>query len=315
MLAQLYRKGWRIGNLLEPMPEALLGLIEEIRYKRQDEWRDRPHPLGRRFTQLELTQEALPTYGNLLAGRSKRLPARRQILDVAEYLECTIVETNDLLIAAQYLPERRELSRSEYDRLHKRASWLSSIIPLPSLVVKPNLEVIYANRSILEINGIPDMNQLSAQELMGVHWYLNPRMPSYPWYNANIAATKANARGIAELLWLVGGPCLHEPYMKAALKDYMQFPDFQAYWQQICTTGLSSDEGESHADALMQTRFLEQPIEEGSVLIPLDQDTNLTLLISIPKSDAARHVYRHVGCEIDNIRLDELIGDLGAYNG
>jgi len=104
----------------------LLSLIEDIRYKRYDEWRDKRHPKGHRFTQLELKQVALPTYGNLLAGNSKRLPARQQLLDVASYLECTIAETNDLMRCAQYLPERRVLSPRARQKLLERAIMLTA---------------------------------------------------------------------------------------------------------------------------------------------------------------------------------------------
>ena len=125
--------------------KSLIGLIEEIRYKRQDEWRDKPHPLGRRFTQLELTQEALPTYGNLLAGRSKRLPARWQILDVAEYLECTIAETNDLLRCAVYATERIELTGYRYQILLEKAKLIARMVPLPSYILRPDLEIVHAS--------------------------------------------------------------------------------------------------------------------------------------------------------------------------
>jgi hypothetical protein len=45
-------------------PDVLRDLLEEIeilRIKRQEEVRDRPHPLLKRFTQQELTDEVCPT--------------------------------------------------------------------------------------------------------------------------------------------------------------------------------------------------------------------------------------------------------------
>ena len=55
----------------------LLGEIETVRLKRQDEYRDQGHPQSKRFTQQELNDEVCPTYKNLLIGRSNRLPVVR----------------------------------------------------------------------------------------------------------------------------------------------------------------------------------------------------------------------------------------------
>ena len=58
----------------------VLGEIEVLRIKRHEEVRDRPHPFLKRFTQKELTDEACPTYKNLLVGRSQRIPSRQTIM-------------------------------------------------------------------------------------------------------------------------------------------------------------------------------------------------------------------------------------------
>src|SRR5260370_15769697 len=87
--------------------------IERLRITRQEEVRDRPPPLLKRFTQQELTDEAYPTYKNLLVGRSHRVPSRESILQIAAYLECSAAERNDLLLAARYLPETLKLAVPE----------------------------------------------------------------------------------------------------------------------------------------------------------------------------------------------------------
>src|SRR5690348_1747562 len=68
---------------------GVLDEIEKLRLKRQEEVRNRPHPRLKRFTQQELTDEACPTYKNLLVGRSHRVPSRETIMQIAQYLECS----------------------------------------------------------------------------------------------------------------------------------------------------------------------------------------------------------------------------------
>src|SRR5450755_3270549 len=84
----------------------LLGAIEAVRLKRQEEYREKCYPQLKRFTQQELNDEACPTYKNWLIGRSNRLPSRSMLMNIADYLECSLSERNDLLLAAQYLPEQ-----------------------------------------------------------------------------------------------------------------------------------------------------------------------------------------------------------------
>src|SRR5260370_13865244 len=84
--------------------------------------KEQPHPQLKRFTQQELTDEACPTYKNLLVGRSLRVPSRETILHIAQYLECTAQERNDLLLAARYLPETLELEGSQLRQALQRRS-------------------------------------------------------------------------------------------------------------------------------------------------------------------------------------------------
>ena len=86
----------------------LLGAIEAVRITRQEDYREKRHPQLKRFTQQELNDEACPTYKNWLIGRSNRLPGRSMLMTIADYLECSLSERNDLLLAAQYLSEQPE---------------------------------------------------------------------------------------------------------------------------------------------------------------------------------------------------------------
>ena len=292
------------------MLKALLGLIEEVRYKRQNEWRDQLHPKGHRFTQLELKQVALPTYGNLLASNSKRLPARQQILDVADYLECTIAETNDLLLCAQYLPERETLTPQAYQNLLNRAKMLTHLIPLPAAVLKPDVEVVYATQSLLDLNSLPPLAKLSREECLGGSWYLNASLPSAAFYNITPSMTHANARAIAEMMWLGGQNHRHESWFKASLQQCSQFPKFEQHWHALASESISLGD-EDYGNCVMQTPFIDTPIQEGTILLPLNHQGDLTLLISIPKDDAALHVYRQLGCQLDDMRWEAVLQDLG----
>src|SRR6266700_7342144 len=82
--------------------QQLLGAIEAVRITRQEEYREKDHPQLKRFTQQELNDEACPTYKNWLIGRSHRLPSRSMLMQIADYLECSLSERNDLLLACKF---------------------------------------------------------------------------------------------------------------------------------------------------------------------------------------------------------------------
>src|SRR5260370_16866555 len=77
--------------------------IERLRITRQEEVRDRPHPLLKRFTQQELTDVSYPTYKNLLVGRSHRVPSRQSILQISSYLHSNPPYLTTFLLPARYL--------------------------------------------------------------------------------------------------------------------------------------------------------------------------------------------------------------------
>src|SRR6266700_7630185 len=82
-----------------------LEAIETVRITHQEDYREQSHPQLKRYTQLELNDEACPTYKNWLIARSHRLPSRSMLVQIADYLECSLSERNDVLLAVQYLPE------------------------------------------------------------------------------------------------------------------------------------------------------------------------------------------------------------------
>ena len=117
--------------------------------------------------------------------------------------------------------------------------------------------------------------------------------------------------GLAALLWQTSEPYRHEPWFQERMKAYLQFKEFRLAWENIRSDHWVEPHVYSQAgDALMQTRFLDDPIQESTLLVPMNRAGDLMLMFSIPKDDAARHIYHLIGCDISNLRLDEMLNDL-----
>ena len=189
----------------------LLDQIESMRYRRREQWRDRPHPEGKRFSQEELTETVCPTYKNLLKGTSLRLPSRPTVLAIAEYLECTIHETNDLLLAAQYLPEVVELRADEEQAALERARNLIHSLPIPALIPTQGLHIDAANTAMLHVNGFSSFDDIPSQKRDAVHWFFDPNLASYRAHARDTTTWQINVRQMLHLYRYINEPFAREP--------------------------------------------------------------------------------------------------------
>lgn len=111
------------------------------------EWRHR-----RRRSQLELALEAGVSARHisfLETGRSN--PSREMVIDLAANLELPLRDRNELLIAAGYAPEYRELAYEDPDLEPVRVAIdqvLAAHDPYPALVVDRHWELVTANRGL-----------------------------------------------------------------------------------------------------------------------------------------------------------------------
>jgi transcriptional regulator with XRE-family HTH domain len=111
------------------------------------EWRRR-----RRCSQLELALEAGVSARHisfLETGRSN--PSREMVIGLAANLEMPLRDRNELLIAAGYAPEYRELAYEDPDLEPVRAAIdevLAAHDPYPALVVDRQWELVTANRGM-----------------------------------------------------------------------------------------------------------------------------------------------------------------------
>lgn len=210
----------------------LVGEIENLRRARQAHWRELPHPEGKRFTQDELEQLAYGSYKNLLVGRTLRLPTRADLLQIAAYLECTIHETNDLLLAAQYLPEQVELPDDQLLAALEQARALIASLPLPAYVVSREWEMVAANQHYHCAYFLPDLATLPADQRTVVHLTFDPTSPLRALGNPDPATRAQNCRRLLRL-FRRPGIWQREPWYRATMESFRVFPEFNALWPTI----------------------------------------------------------------------------------
>lgn len=104
----------------------------------------------------------------------------------------------------------------------------------------------------------------------------------------------------AGLLYLTNSSRLRDPIFQNLVRESRHFPGFSSAWDAVMRQPPSLYE--TGVTMHVQTAFSDQPIEEMLTLIPLSAGLDVSIIVSIPTNDAARHVYPLIGCEIDGVR-------------
>ncbi len=169
--------------------QQLLGAIEAVRHKRQEDYREKCHPQLKRFTQQELNDEACPTYKNWLIGRTNRLPSRSTLMQIADYLECCLSERNDVLLAAQYLPEQPEWEGDALRRALGQAQQTMETLPYPAILITHTFQVQAANEFFLRLFELPPLETLPPYQRTMMHFLLNPDFRARSLINTEAHAT------------------------------------------------------------------------------------------------------------------------------
>ena len=218
-----------------------VGEIESVRRRRQAACRTELHSALKRFTQQELAEEACPTYKNLLMGRSNRLPSRTTILRIAEYLECTLAEQNDLLISAGYLPQAVWMREDLFRRALEQAKTIASHSLLPSLVCGPDLQVIYINTIGKKFTLRGDVEKLSDLErCIGGACFVPDSYSRYA-HSPSHDDWKRNASMGVRVYRSMTRPFQFEPWYKDRLERLKRLPDFQTFWDESATIEQASE--------------------------------------------------------------------------
>ncbi len=273
----------------------LLGAIEAVRTARQEEYREKSHPQLKRFTQQELNDDACPTYKNWLSGRSHRLPSRSMLMTIADYLECRLSERNDLLLAAQYLPEQPEWEGDELRQAVEYAQQIMETLPYPAAVVTHTFQVHAANEFFLRLLELPPLETIPPQQRSTIHFLFHPDV-------CRRSTLTAEARALWQQQALFGIQLFkqqnvlsqYDEWYQQSVKQWCEIPDVQTYWDKArdAKQEVAPTKG---VLARMATTGEVLPICIWHMLISVSGKASPAVSAFVPVDEAARAVYASFG--------------------
>jgi len=276
----------------------LLGEIEALRITRQQEVRDRSHPFLKRFTQQELTDESCLTYKNLLVGRSLRVPSRKTIQQIAQYLECSAEERNTLLLAARYLPETLELEGYELRQALEQAHHLMGTLPYPAMLLTHTLEVQAVNDLFQRVFVFPSLHAIPPEQRDLFHFVFHPNSPLRargPESDQEVKAWQTHASYCIQLFKQSNVLYQFEPWYQELVGHLSTLADFRTYWEQ-------SSRAPNQPDVPSKT-FLSRhastderiPIQLRHVHISVSSHMYPCIMAFLPLDEVARSVFASLG--------------------
>lgn len=295
------------------MPDVLAEVIEAVetlRLRRQEALRTRSHPLGKRFTQQELADEACPTYKNWLVGRSHRVPSRQTILDIAAYLECSATERNALLLAARYLPDSLELNGVQLRHALLRAEQVMTSLPYPAMVVTHTLHVEAINGAFQQLFGFPALRAIPREQRHVLHFACQHSLPLRARSTFNAQAVQIWQAGIVrsiDLLRRSNVLAQDEAWYHALVEQLCTIPEVRQYWGSAPAPEEQADTPAKLVLGRHATSGVWLPMQLRHVRIAVGVHAYPCVMALLPLDAAARSVYASFGYEATNADLPSAI--------
>jgi hypothetical protein len=272
--------------------QQLLGAIEAVRITRQEDYREKRHPQLKRFTQLELNDEACPTYKNWLIGRSNRLPSRPMLMQIADYLECSLSERNALLLAAQYLPEQPEWEGDALRQALERAQQIMETLPYPAMVVTRTFQVQAANEFLLRLFALPPLDTIPPHQRSTIHFLFHPDFCRRSTISPEARALwQQQALSGIQLFKQQNVLSQYDTWYQQSVQQWCALPGFQEYWEKAQEATRQEVAPTKMVLARMATTGEVLPILVRHMLVSISGKISPAVSAFLPVDEAARAVY------------------------
>ena len=270
----------------------LLRTIEAVRITRQEQYHEQRHPQMKHFTQQELNDEACPTYKNWLIGRSHRLPSRSMLIQIADYLECSLNERNDILLAAQYLPLQSKWEGDALQQALEQARQIMEALPYPAMVVTHTFQVQAANELFLRLLELPPLDTVPPHQRSTIHFLFHPDIGRRSTMNTEARAMwqKHTLSGI-QLFKQQNALSRYDAWYQQSVQQWCEIPGFQKYWEQAREETGQEITPTKLVLARMATTSEVLPIRIRHMFIPISGKISPAVSAFLPVDEAARAVY------------------------
>lgn len=289
--------------------------VEELLKRRQGEESqvDASHPARRSndwgprtWTRTEFEDMVYSSYKPMRQGRVTRPPRREIVMDIADYLNCSLEERNRLLLAAGASPVTPYLIGRKLQEALQAAMGVIQNLSLPAIILNRDWHIHHINQHALTLNRVTpaDVAAIPPSKLNILNLLFDPALPLYPHLIQHRESWIRMARQTIYGFKMANLFSQFEPWYQDLIRQLMDLPEFEHHWQTVrVDAGFESDPS-----------ALTQP---GSVIVEVDVSVQhqtkrarlRPLLISVgyfqfdfpqivafsPADDESRSILREIG--------------------
>lgn len=107
---------------------------------------------AKKFSERELTDETGLNWPALKDGRRRTNPSREMVMMLADYLECSLNERNDLLVAASYTPAEVLLANEQLEEALKPCRLLLyKYLHYPAMIINRDWTILEVNPGLFKL--------------------------------------------------------------------------------------------------------------------------------------------------------------------
>ncbi|ABX03427.1 MAG TPA: hypothetical protein DEF47_02800 [Herpetosiphon sp.] len=229
-------------QLVHPDCLAFVAVVEELLARRQqglvpqNRWQLADDPWGpRAWNRTELEDMVYSSYKQMRKGRITRPPRREVVMDIADYLNCTIEERNRLLIAADGSPIMPYLTGAALTPILEITIEIVQQLSMPAFVINRDWQMHYFNEHLLNLFGVtPEMlAAIDPTQLNVLGLLCNPDLPLYPQLIQNRASWQFMVRKTIYGFKQANVLCQYEPWYQQLVAELLQLPEFASQWPTV----------------------------------------------------------------------------------
>src|SRR5579884_638329 len=233
-----------LSRKVHPDCRAFVAVVEELLERRRQEllsgeahaarWQiDDWGP--RKWHRTELEDTVYSSYKRMRQGSITRPPRRQIVMDIADYLNCSLAERNRLLLAAHLLPVEPYHTGGELQALVRMTAEATSHLPMPLMIINRDWRIHYASAHLLALYDISaeQLAVIPPERLNVLHLLFDPALPFYANVTAHHDSWQQMALQTITGFKMANRLCQHEPWYQETVDHLMLLPEFSWVWQQV----------------------------------------------------------------------------------
>lgn len=189
----------------------------------------------RTWTRTEFEDMVYSSYKPMRQGRVTRPPRREILMDIADYLDCTLEERNRLLLAARATPVTPYLTGGKLQEALHAAMGVIQTLSLPAIIINRDWHIHHINQHALTLNGVTpaDLAAIPPSQLNILNLLFDPALPLYPHLIQHRESWTRMVRQTIYGFKLANLFSQFDPWYQDLIRQLMQLPAFEYHWRTV----------------------------------------------------------------------------------